>query len=690
MLEKYKSKQWQRNRRFSRDQRCGEPNSMTRRRHLQILGPVDTAFYYVDRPETPMNIGALSIFEGQIPFNDLVTMVEARIYRAPLYQQRVIQAPLTLGQPSWAFDPDFYVGNHVFEIELPTPGDDEQLRELAGHLVSSRLDRAKPLWEIYLISGLAGDRTAMLFKVHHCMVDGLAAVELFTLLMDMTKEPQPSKRPPQYDLPPLPSPTELITSAIKADLPHRWGVLKKLGGDIFQLGAVLTDKEQRRQTLFGIANLINDNLSPIKKLPLNGENTGRLTLGYAEFSLEEIHAIRADQHASVNEVMLSILGGGVDLYLRDHPDRGEQEFLRALVPVNMREESEKNDYGNRISVLPIDLPFTASSPLERLRKIVEYSQIMKHSSLTIGLDMVLMLPSLYPSFTQPLIWEIAPRAFSLMAHTWCTNVAGPPIPVYVLGHQMLHSYGYFPLNPSMGLACVILSYNGKITMTLIADAGIIPDVLRLRDCLQEAYVALRQAAQVEPIPADPPPATKIPADPPDDEIILAVELIESPDTAPAQVAEPDAASAYANGTSVPTANDKPQLFSEEWALAYHEAINGSASYRRVSLRWEAGSLAFVIHASPRNGFPRPAAVLLDLYRGECRSAHSLPVNEAVRQASFVIEGEYGNWMKVLNGESDPLKMLMRGSLRLSKGSLLRLIPFTQSAHELVHSAQHIS
>ncbi len=686
---------------------------MTQRNHLEILGPVDTAFYYVDRPETPMNIGGLTIFEGSIPFDEFVTMVESRIYRAPLYQQRVIQAPLTLGQPSWAFDPDFYVGNHVFQTELPAPGDDEQLRELAGHLVSGMLDRSKPLWEIHLINGLEGDRTAILFKVHHCMVDGLAAVELFTLLMDMTEEVPPLKRPPLYDPPYLPNATQLISSAIKADLPHHWGMLKKLGGDVLRLGAVLTDKEQRRQTLVGIANLINDNLSMIKKLPINGDNTGKLTLGYAEFSLEEIHAIRAGQEASVNEVMLSVLGGGVDRYLRDQPDRGTQEFLRVLVPVSIRQESEKNDYGNRISVLPIDLPFAASSPLERLHKIVDYSQIMKHSSLTIGLDMVLTLPSLYPSFTQPLIWEIAPRAFSLLAHTWCTNVAGPPIPVYILGHQMIHSYGYFPLNPSMGLACVILSYNGKITMTLIADAGIIPDVLHLRDCLQEAYVALRQAAHIAPIQPDPPPAAKVadPApiepeslpdaeavEPPSDEAaappIEAVELVSeaAPQAsteaaaAPVLIAEmiAEPSQVYTNGKG------KPQLFSEEWALAYHEAINSSAAYRNVSRRWEAGSLAFVIHSSPRNGFARPAAVLLDLYRGECRSAHSLPVDQAIRQAAFVIEGDYGNWMKMLNGESDPLKMLMRGSLRLSKGSMLRLIPFTQSAQELVHSAQRIS
>ena len=474
---------------------------MNKRSHLEILGPVDTAFYYVDRPETPMNIGALTIYEGKIPFDEFFKLVDERIYRAPLYQQRVIQAPLTLGQPSWVLDPDFYVGNHVFRVELPSPGTEEQLRELTGHLISGMLDRAKPLWEIYLIDGLEGDRTAVLFKVHHCMVDGLAAVELFTMMMDLTPETPPSAdRRPSYDPPYLPNATQMITTAIRADLPHRWGVIKKIGSDLGHLGSVLGDKEKRRQAFVGLANLINDNLSLIKQLPINGQNTGKMTVGWAEFSLAEVRAIRANYQASVNDVMLTILGGGLDLYLGDRAENVKQEFLRALVPVNMRMEAEKHNYGNRISVLPVDIPLGIRDPVERLQKIANYSQVMKQSSLTFGLDIVLTLPSLYPSFAQPLVWEIAPRAFSLLAHTWCTNVAGPQIPTYILGHQMQQCFGYFPLNPSMGLACVILSYNQRITMTLIADAGIIPDVLHLRDCLQEAYLALRQAANIPEIP----------------------------------------------------------------------------------------------------------------------------------------------------------------------------------------------
>ncbi len=728
---------------------------MKKGKHGQFLGPVDTAFYMVDTPETPMNIGAMTVFDGKIVFDDLLKLIDARIYQVPLYQQKVIQAPMNLGQPMWVFDPDFYVGNHVFEVTLEAPGTGEQLRELAGHLVSGKLDRSKPLWEIYLVNGLAGDRTGVFFKIHHCMVDGLAAVELFTLLLDMTPEIGPHPKKPVYDPPGLPTTSELIAESFKRDIPHKLNMLKKVGTDLLSLGTTMTDKEKRRQALIGMAYLINDNLRPISRLPINGKNTGRMTLAWVEFSLAEVRAIRAVCNASVNDVMLTLLGMAIERYTRQIGEKTHQAFVRALVPVNMRVEDEKGDFGNRISVLPIDIPFKVDDPLERLRLVTEYTQVMKNSSLSKGLDMVLTLPALMPSLAQPLVWQAAPVAFSLLAHTWCTNVAGPQIPVYLLGHQMLHSYGYFPLNPSMGLACVITSYNQKISMTLVADAGIVPDVTELATHLQDSFYALRSAARVpaqslereppKPASETPPVAeTKIvtsPVVPPAPETPASVPAVVETRTVEAQAARVEAVSAVetaapaedrsngfepavsivgaavgvesssegANGTGVtrqtgsvtqapePEAPPqpvspagKPRLFSEDWAQAYREAINASKSYYQASTRWEAGALTFIMKASARHGFLHDSAVWLDLHKGVCRAAKSIAPAEAERLSAFVIEGDYTTWMDVLAGRAQPLVMIMRGKLRLKKGSMTRLLPFTQSAQELIHCAQAIS
>jgi diacylglycerol O-acyltransferase len=743
---------------------------MARGKQYQILGPVDTAFYYVDRPEAPMNIGAVTIFDGLIDFEAFVRLVDSRLHQAPLYRQRVVQAPLSLGQPTWMSDPDFFVRNHVFRHRLDAPGTEEQLRQLSGHLVCGMLDRSKPLWEIHLIEGLEGGRTAIVFKIHHCMVDGVSAIELFTLLLDLSPDMPPSAPKPFYDPPPLPNGPQLVLQAIREDIPHRLNLLRKLGGDLGHLGSVFSDREKRRKALFGIANLINDNLRPIGQLAINGKNTGKMTLAWAEFSLAEVRAIKSVCGASVNDVMLTVLGSAIEIYLRAHDELRKNRFVRMLVPVNMRPEGEKAGIGNRISVLPIDIPFGVSDPVERLSTVADYTRVMKQSSLSNTLDMVLTLPSLAPSPLQPLVWGAAPLAFSLLAHMWCTNVPGPQIPMYLLGRRLQHTYGYFPLNPSMGLACVVTSYNQRISMTLIADYGIVPDVLDLRNYLNNAYIALRKAAKVpemDPIQVDrvrvapsrraetPPPEPELPAlpdparhlDPLADAastqrgeanelpIVSGLpELPEStarpvqpapngtqpdtitPDPPPGPAAEapasppadavPPADTATSGGDSQPdhhsesgeaqhNASDgghppRLKLFSEEWAQAYRAAINANPAYRNVSKGWVAGALAFVMDAAPQQGFPRACAVIMELHRGECRAARSLTPEDAKQQAAFVIEGDYHSWLEVLKGRAQPLNLIMRGRLRLTKGTAIRLLPFAQSAQELIASAQRVA
>ena len=778
-------------------------------RPMKMLGPVDTAFLHSETPEAPMNIGAISIFEGRIEFEQFVRLVDSRLHRTPVYRQRVVQPPLNLGPPVWLYDPDFYIENHIFQLKLEAPHTEEQLRELAGHLISSTLDRSKPLWEVYVVEGLDGDRTAIIFKIHHCMVDGLAAVDLFTMLFDLTPEIQPAGRKPIYDPPYLPSRADLILETAIKDIPHKLNMLRKLGGDLAFMGSVLGDKEKRRKALVGLANIINDNISPIKKLAINGSNSGRQQVAWVEFSLAEVRAIKSSRGASVNDVMLAVLGGAIERYTRDYPTSASQNFVRVLVPVNMRMEKERNDYGNRISVLPVDVPFGKASPLDRLEAITHYTTMLKESSLSNSLDVVLTVPALAPSIAQPLVWRAAPLAFSLLAHTWCTNVAGPQIPVYMLGHKLLHSYGFFPLNPSMGLACVVMSYNQRITMTLIADTAIVPDVTEVADHLRDSYLALRRAAKVQeiepitltpsraepraesgPKAADQEPASKPathaetppasaphaesspepgpkavataeadasteteseaatetaatasssnnhrdePVGPPvserveepveepvsagidedtvpsasvadtaesdtDEESTAEVTISRSPedevepvaDAAPVDDEELEAEPEPESEPAADQPQGKPALFSDEWAKAYADVLNDSQDYYRASTKWTAGPLAFVMRASPKHGFTRDSAVFLDLHRGKCREAKSMPPGAAAQQASFVIEGDYEVWMKVLSGQAQPLPMIVRGKLRLKKGSITRLLPFTQSSQELLRCAQTIS
>ncbi len=666
----------------------------------EFLGPVDTAFLHVESDVAPMNIGAVSLFEGRITFEAFIKHVDDRIHQAPTYLKRLVIPPFNVGQPRWMDDPMFDVRSHVFKARVDAPGGEEQIRRLAGKLISSRLDRNKPLWEIYYLDGLTDDRTALLFKVHHAMVDGIAAIELFTVLLDLTPTARYTSDKPFVPPEPLPEPTQLLVDSLMQEVSYKVEILGKLSQNLSFLGSVLGDSEKRRRMFLGAANLLNDVLTPLQPLAITGRNTGDQEVAWTDFSLQEVKAIRAATGVSVNDVMLAVLAGAVDRYeALQHGLAGRKKrIMRVLVPVNMRDRDDHEQH-NRISVLPIDVPLGEDDPVRRLRTIGEYTRTMKASYLANELDTVLSLPSLSPAITQPLIWSLAPSIFAAVAHTWCTNVAGPDLPVYLMGHPMLRSYGFFPLNPSMGLACVIMSYDGRISMNLIADKGIVDDVRTIREYAHESFRALREAAGVRPVEVVVIQETRV----------VIEELVKVPTAPVLSETPPEPPLAPPNGSHTAqeavfdahpeavvetvvednTQDDAEQgypLFSQAWADAFRTAINQNPNYKRTSTHWRAGALAFLLRASA--GKPS-AAVLLDLHQGDCRDARSLPLYEATNRAAFAIEGDHHAWMRVLHGEVAPLAALMRGDLRLAKGSLLRLLPFTQSAEQLVMSAQHV-
>ncbi len=709
-------------------------------RYGSILGSVDSAFYFVEKPETPMNIGALTIYEGIIPFDDLVNLIDSRLFRTPRYLQRIVQPPLNLGQPTWIPDPAFYIRNHIKQVDLPAPGTEAQLKALAGELLSRTLPRDRPLWEIHVINGLPG-HTAIFFKVHHCMVDGLAAIDLFTMLMDLTADQPPSPEPkPLYDPPALPDPVTLTLDAFSRDWAHRFALMDKIGKEISHLGTALFEPAKRLPILVSAAHLINDNLKPIRRLPINGTNRGDQGIIWHECLLSDVHAIRKPFSATVNDVMLAVFADAIERYSARFGTT-EQRFLRVLVPVSLRSDDQVHeDAGNRISVLPIDIPFHTGSPLERLRTVTKFSSVMKESGLSLVMDMVLTVPSLMPSTLQPLVWEIAPAAFSLLAHTWCTNVAAAPIPVYMMGHVLEHIYGYFPLNPSMGLAAVVVSYNGHVTMTLVYDHGIIQDPAALEQDVRDAYADLCAVVGIKPAPilvdytarpsvkaavaavpvesvkadaaVSSAPAESVEAKADDDppEAPIAPEevlpVVTAPSVAPSMNGH--SSNGHAVAAAAPAASIAPtpspvaapaaatkieevryRLFSEEWAQQFRYAINTSTDYRKAGANWTSGSLVFVMDAAPRYGFDQPSAVYLDLYRGICRDAHAVPHTEVQRAANFVIAGDYQTWMELLRNGASPLRMLTTGRLRLQKGLMLQLIPHTRSANELVVCARHV-
>jgi len=380
--------------------------------------------------------------------------------------------------------------------------------------------------------------------------------------------------------------------------------------------------------------------------------------------------------------MLTILGTAVERYAEEQGNESNQDFVRIICPVDMRRNETASHDGNRISTISVEVPFFVGDPLDRLTAVARYSRVMKESQLATLIDGVLSLPSLAHASIQPLIWKAAPSVFATLGHMWCTNVPGPPMPLYLLGHKLLNVAGFFPLNPTMGLASVVVSYSGTITISLVADKGIIPEVGTLKTYLQDAYIELCDAVEIAPgvdVPADTPEAASTPTPDP-----------QTPSAPPAPVTTPNGTAKAVQATEAQKVTAKPLLMSDDWAKALQETLNTSKSYYNASTKWTAGSLALVMKASPQNGYPADSAVLLDLHRGKCRNGHSLPVQQAYNEATFVLEGSYDTWMAVLEGRSQPLQMIMRRQLKLKRGALARLLPFTKSAQELVNCAKQIT
>ena len=191
------------------------------------LSAQDASFLYWERANAPLHIGSLGIYEGRIPFERFVTQLDSRMPLLPRYRQRVVAVPFNLAQPTWEDDPDFRIQNHVHRVSLPSPGSDEQLAELAAELFARPLDRAKPLWEMYIIDGLEGGRSGIVSKVHHCLVDGVSGIGLLMVVLDLSPEPAPPPDAQPWNPGPLPSPASQLAGAFWAGMAQQSEMMRE-------------------------------------------------------------------------------------------------------------------------------------------------------------------------------------------------------------------------------------------------------------------------------------------------------------------------------------------------------------------------------------------------------------------------------------------------------------------------------
>lgn len=457
------------------------------------LSPEDFAFLLMDNEREPMNIGSIAIFEGEVPYREYVANIESKLHLIPRYTQIVVPAPFNVGRPTWEADPHFDVHRHIHEEWIEAPGSLDQLLEFAAEVQSRPLDRGMPLWQLYLVQGLEGGNSAIVSSIHHCMVDGVGGVELAMVMLDTTPDPPRVTYSQPVERKPVPSRPRLLIDALFDDVAEtfdRWALWQRRFTDLLAQEGGWAQAIGR-----GLEAALPYFALPVKRASFNQKLSATRKMAVSDFSLAAFREMRKATGATINDLALAITGAAVGRYMREGDEPTKKRMLRILTPVNVRSEVQSGRMGNRISMLLVEVPLWECDPLERLQGIKQRTSWLKAKHAGDGIEMIgeelLALPT-------PLLKAVT--AFgsppNTVANMVCTNVPGPVMPLYTVGHRMLAHYPVAPLGWEMGLSCALTSYDGAVTFSLIADGEAVEDVGRLKKLVDEAYLEMLEATGV--------------------------------------------------------------------------------------------------------------------------------------------------------------------------------------------------
>ena len=467
--------------------------------HKDRLSAVDASFLHQERQSSHMHVGALLVFEGPPPEREeFIEHLARRLPLVPRYRQKLSIPPLELGRPFWVDDPSFNIDYHVRHTALPPPGGADQLRALVGRIYSQRLDRSKPLWELWLVPGLEGGRFALISKTHHALVDGVSGVDVATVLFDLGPVPaEPPEVEDRWTPHPEPSTVELAAEGVKGLLRSPVDLAGRALGALERPAATLA---QLREAAEGVGEIVWAGLNPAPDVPLNVPIGPHRRVWWVKSRLDDFKEIKNALGGTVNDVVLAVVAGALGRWLRGRGVRTEGLELRALVPVSIRAEEEHGALGNRIAVMRGPLPVYARDPVDRLRIVSAAMRGLKESKQALGAEVITELESFAPPTLLAMASRInfSTRLFNLIV----TNVPGPQFPLYLLGREMEELVPVAFLPEHHALAIAIMSYNGKVEFGLLADYDALSDVdvigAYLGDSVQELLEAARQRAPEPP------------------------------------------------------------------------------------------------------------------------------------------------------------------------------------------------
>lgn len=419
-----------------------------------------------------MHVASTMAFEGPAPgYDEFLEHVASRLHLVPRFRQKLRFVPFGQGRPVWVDDPHLNLRYHIRHTALPHPGTERQLRTLAARIFSQRLDRSKPLWEMWLVDGLEGDRFAILGKSHHALVDGISGVDITTVLFDTAPDPAPVPEPAEQWVPePEPSGAQLLAEALLERATDPAEMVRSLRAATRAPEQVLA---ALREALAAVGSIASATVAAPSS-PLNVPIGPHRRFCTVRADLDEFKQVKDRHSGTVNDVVLTVVAGALRRYLRDRGHSTAELELRAMVPISVREPGERGALGNRVTAMMAKLPVWCEDPVERLAIVRSRMGDLKRSRQAVGARLITELTDFAPPtiLGQAARLQARQRLFNLVV----TNMPGPQFPLYVLGRRLESVFPMVPLVANQALCVGIISYDGQLDFGLVGDYDGMPDL----------------------------------------------------------------------------------------------------------------------------------------------------------------------------------------------------------------------